>query len=154
MKTLLWLDDFRDPHKDDWLNFSPIPPPFDVIWVTTYEGFVHWIERNGLPDGICFDHDLADNHYHNDMYVSPEAYNKHYDEFEEKTGYHAAKWLIDYCIDNDKELPKFNIQSANPVGKENIKGLLNSFIKHYPKIREMKKNDDDVIDYTERLDGY
>lgn len=24
MKTLLWVDDARNPFEDDWLNFSPI----------------------------------------------------------------------------------------------------------------------------------
>lgn len=24
MKTLLWLDDVRNPSQNDWLNFSPI----------------------------------------------------------------------------------------------------------------------------------
>jgi hypothetical protein len=45
----------------------------------------------------------------------------------EKTGYDAAKWLIDYCIDNKLDLPIWNCQSANPVGKDNINGILNSF---------------------------
>ena len=42
----------------------------------------------------------------------------------------CAKWLVDYCIDNQLTLPLYNIQSANPVGKENIDGLLKNFIKH------------------------
>lgn len=24
MKTLLWVDDYRNPFENDWLNFSPI----------------------------------------------------------------------------------------------------------------------------------
>jgi len=137
MKKLLWLDDYRNPFEDNWLNFSPIPiNQLEVVWVKSYNEFVEWIKKNGLPDGICFDHDLADDHYHKDMFVSSKAYNEYYKEFDEKTGYHAAKWLIDYCIDNNKELPKFNIQSANPVGKENIRSLLNNFIKRYPEIKK------------------
>jgi hypothetical protein len=38
--------------------------------------------------------------------------------------------LVDYCIDNNKVLPEYAIQSANPVGRENIDGLLKNFIKH------------------------
>ena len=139
MKNLLFLDDYRDPFsKDGWLNFSPIPPPYHATWVKSYDEFVDWITKNGLPDGICFDHDLADEHYHKDMYLGHETYNKHYGTFKEKTGYEAAKWLVDYCIDNDKELPKFNVHSANPVGKANIRSLLTNFMVKYPKIKDKK----------------
>jgi len=30
----------------------------------------------------------------------------------------------------DKELPLYNIQSANPVGKDNIDSLLKNYLKH------------------------
>ena len=41
----------------------------------------------------------------------------------------CAKWLVEYCIDNNKKLPLYNIQSANSVGRENIDSLLKSFNK-------------------------
>jgi hypothetical protein len=47
-----------------------------------------------------------------------------------KSGFDCAKWLVDYCIDNKFQIPEWNIQSANPVGKENINGLLNNAKKH------------------------
>jgi len=117
MKKLLWLDDIRDPNTDNWLEFSPISKPYDVIWVKKYREFISWIEENGLPDAICFDHDLSDIHINKSTY-------------KEKTGYDCAKWVVDYCIDNDKELPLYNIQSANPVGKANIDGYFQSFLKN------------------------
>ena len=116
-KTLLWLDDIRNPFENDWLVFSPIEQPFEVIWVKKYHQFVSWIQENGLPDGICFDHDLSDIHINKSTY-------------KEKTGYDAAKFLVEYCLDNKLKIPKWNIQSANPVGKDNINGLLMSFIKN------------------------
>lgn len=116
-KNLLWLDDIRNPFENDWLVFSPIEQPFEVIWVKKYHEFVSWITENGLPDGICFDHDLSDIHINKSTY-------------KEKTGYDAAKWLVEYCLDNKLKIPKWNIQSANPVGKDNINGLLMSFIKN------------------------
>jgi hypothetical protein len=117
MKTLLWLDDVRDPFEyldaEDgpigWLVFSPLSHPFKTIWVKSYDEFTQWIEANGLPDGICFDHDISS---------------------EEKTGYDAAKWLCNYCDDKNLSLPLWNIQSANPVGKENIKSYLTNYAKH------------------------
>jgi hypothetical protein len=129
---LLWLDDVRDPDdlKANWLVFSPIPRDkiTNVVWVKSYNEFVAEITLNGLPDGICFDHDLADEHYDPEMFgESLEEYNELYSKFKEKTGMCAAKWLIDYCISNSLKLPKCSSQSANPIGKENILGILNNF---------------------------
>lgn len=116
MKRLLWLDDVRDPHENDWLVFSPIHPPYEVVWVKDYTEFTHYIGLWGTPDAICFDHDLNDIHETENGEI-------------EKTGMDCAKWLIDYCIDNNKPLPKWNCQSANPVGRNNINSLLNNFKK-------------------------
>ena len=129
MKKLLWLDDVRDPNDDDWLIFSPIERPFEVHWAKTYGDFVGWISVNGLPDGICFDHDLGD-------VPSIKAETEVEEWFSiqagrEYTGYDCAKWLVDYCIDNDLSLPEWNIQSANPIGADNIRSLLNNFQKTY-----------------------
>lgn len=60
MSVLIWLDDARDPFENDWLVFSPIPRPFDVVWVKSYKEFTNWITKNGLPGGICFDNSLGD----------------------------------------------------------------------------------------------
>ena len=115
MKTLIWLDDSRDPLTDDWLVFSPIEQPYEVIWVKSYQEFIERISINGLPTAICFDHDL-----------DWDSQN-----IEEKTGMDCALWLVDYCMDLGLVLPLYNIQSANPVGKENIDKLLKNFIKFY-----------------------
>ena len=53
------MDDSRNPWKNDWLIFSPIGRDVDVTWVMSYNEFTDWIMVNGLPDGICFDHDLG-----------------------------------------------------------------------------------------------
>ena len=130
MKKLLWLDDIRNPLEDNWLVFSPIDQPFAVTWVKSYSQFVTWIKQNGLPDAICFDHDLG-------MDVAISAREKGMSKRqsrklkqEEKTGMDCAHWLVNYCLDNSLPLPLYNIQSANPVGKTNIDGLLKGFIKH------------------------
>lgn len=120
--TLLWLDDVRDPLQNDWLVFSPITPT-EVVWVKSYKEFINWINERGLPEAICFDHDLADISYNPEKGQSMFVYH-------EKTGYDCAKWLIDYCLDNNLDLPLYNIQSANPVGKVNIDGCLKNYIKH------------------------
>lgn len=50
--------------------------------------------------------------------------------FKEKTGYHCAKWLIYYCLDNNKKLPRIIlIHSMNNVGVKNIESLFKSALK-------------------------
>lgn len=133
MKKLLWLDDKRDPFQGKWIEYySPqfVGNEDNIIWVKNYQEFTDWITENGLPYKICFDHDLADEHY------APEEFwdDKYNDwaitqNFKEKTGYECAKWLIDYCIDNKLMPPLWVTHSANPVGAENINKILISFIQ-------------------------
>jgi hypothetical protein len=110
VKTLLWLDDFRNPYSKtmNWLKYSPIGYDVELFWIENYQEFVDFIMIYGLPDAICFDHDLGS---------------------ESLTGYDCAKWLVNYCLDNNKPLPKYGIQSDNTVGKANIDGLFKSFIR-------------------------
>ena len=139
-KILLWLDDYRNPlsKKYDWLAYSPIGRNVSVVWVKSYQEFIDYIEINGLPDGICFDHDLGNEHYSDLMFTDPEKYNELYNTFVEKTGYDCAKWLVGFCINNNKEVPPYNIQSANPVGRENIDKYLKSFISF--SMKDKSKN--------------
>lgn len=113
---LLWLDDSRDPYEDDckWQVFSPIEQPYICHWIKSYDQFVWWISRFGIPKAVCFDHDLGKN---------PDG--------SEQTGYDCAKWLVNYCMDNNLSLPLYNIQSGNNVGKENIQIYLENFKRNW-----------------------
>lgn len=98
------------------------------IIVRSYKQFTDYITINGLPDVISFDHDLAD------VFQSKETLDIH-EWFDAKgnreyTGMNCAQWLVNYCLDNGKILPRFIVHSMNPVGRENIEGLLNNFIKN------------------------
>jgi hypothetical protein len=104
----LYLDDVRVPKTEGW----------DIV--RTYEDFVSWITKNGLPDEISFDHDLAEISY--DPSTQKESF-KYY----EKTGYDAAKWLCEYCWTNGLPIPPWNVHSANPVGRDNITQLIKKF---------------------------
>lgn len=129
-QTLLWLDDVRDPYEHDWLIFSPILPPFDVFWARSYEDFVKFITRNGLPDAICFDHDLGGDVQREKVSKGMSKRQARLERQGTKTGMDCAKWLVEYCLDKKMPLPRYNIQSANPAGKANIDGLLQSFLQH------------------------
>lgn len=127
-KTMgLFLDDMRIP-KDVIEYISPVQLKeiylnTDWVIVRNYDEFVKYVTENTLPELISFDHDLADEHYCNDMSDSS------YERFKEKTGYECAKWLCDYCGDNDLKLPKYIVHSMNPIGKKNIENYLQNFIK-------------------------
>ena len=128
MKKLLWLDDIRNPFIADWL--MQYAPQFaygegETIWVKSYSEFVDWININGLPYMIAFDHDLADvKAIEGSDLVLATDFEK------EKSGFECAKWLVQYCINNKADLPQWTVQSANPVGRDNINGLLNNYRKH------------------------
>jgi hypothetical protein len=127
----LFLDDFRNP--EDVILYKPRCSYYvdrDWVIVRNYDEFVKIIKEKGIPIAVSFDHDLADEHYGLEDYV----WNNEYDQFKEKTGYHCAKWLIEYCIDNNKELPKvIFIHSMNPAGAQNIKSLFDTYYKIYGK---------------------
>jgi len=124
----LFLDDYR----------KPMSLKTTLAWdtVKNYNEFVNIIKSRGLPDFISFDHDLADAHY--------TTMNGHteidYSKATEKTGFHCAQFLIDYCMEKGLTLPKYNVHSMNPVGKENILKLLESFEKHQRKEKYEAEN--------------
>jgi len=125
MSYKLFLDDVRRPETTfHYMGLQVFNEP-DWIIVRNYYAFISLVQTKGLPELIAFDHDLADEHYkQQDFDYDREDY--------EKTGYHCAKWLIDYCMDNNKELPKeIIIHSMNPYGSRNIKSLFDTYIKVY-----------------------
>lgn len=137
MENLLWLDDIRNPflNEEGKVPTGKNGEHYNINWVLNYEQFVKWIELFGLPDAISFDHDLADEHYTPEQFWDNYEESKRFQEwrsqsYQEKTGMDCAKWLVDYCMDNKKKLPEIFVHSANPVGADNIKGLLDNFIKH------------------------
>lgn len=108
---IIWLDDIRNPKKflNNYNDYD------EVIWVHNFDEFVKNIKSNNIENiSISFDHDLG----------------------EDLSGYDCAKFLVNYCLDYNIELPKnIYIHSANPVGAENIKKL----IENYRKFRNLEK---------------
>ena len=132
MNNFLFLDDIRNP--EDAAKYTNQDIYLFKMWdtVRSYNEFVSYIENNGLPVCISFDHDLADEHYTPEEYWSDYDKSKVYQDkqhYKEKTGYDCAKWLVDYCIENKCNLPKYMCHSMNPVGKDNIINYLNNYEK-------------------------
>lgn len=123
----LFLDDVRQPGSvGNYINpvsLGEIYRKTKWVIVRNYSEFIHYINENGLPELISFDHDLAAIHYDPSTWV--ESF-----EYDEETGLDCAKWLCEYCLKENKRLPKFMVHSQNPVGKQNIKNYLENFKKH------------------------
>ena len=105
LSTILWLDDLRDP-KDHIQGDN-------IHWVKNYKQFIKWIELNGLPDIISFDHDLGGE--------------------KSRTGADALRWMLNFIIDNNLNLPHIKLHTANPIGRQNMESLINSYKKIYNK---------------------
>ena len=113
LKYYIFLDDERMPWDVTWCD---IRRDYHYNIIRNYSEFIAYISMFGLPDYISFDHDLADQHYGHGLNNDEIPYNR----YTEKTGYDAAKWLVDYCIDKGLKFPDFDVHSMNPVGRTNI----------------------------------
>lgn len=131
----LFLDDIRVPYtvfEYTGLNFYFSNNHWHIV--RNYEQFVQYIEQNGLPEFISFDHDLADSHYtppH--LWDDYEASKKWQDEqvHTEKTGYDCAMFLVEYCVQNKNKIPNWYTHSLNPVGKDKIDNLMRTARDRY-----------------------
>ena len=129
--VLLWLDDMRNPFKNNWVyDYAPQFLGETIVWVKNYDEFTGWIKNNGLPHTIAFDHDLGEDVARDKVSKGMSKRQARMQKRETISGYDCAKWLVEYCMDNDLDLPNWIVQSANPVGKDNINGLLNNYLKH------------------------
>jgi len=108
----LFLDDVR---TIEMIYDKSMESEFDIV--RTYSAFVNYIKTKGLPNYISFDNDLG---LGKDGKVAPD-------------GLAAAKWLV-YESGLDLKDLEFKVHSANPVAAEQIKGLLNNYIKHLKSI--------------------
>jgi hypothetical protein len=117
----LFLDDVRVPKQVTWVDL----PLVEWTIVRSYDEFIQTIKQRGLPATVSFDHDLGYEHYPTGPQTGQEVIN--YSKFNEKTGYHCAQWMCEYCCENGLELPKCYVHSFNLVGKRNIEQTLSSY---------------------------
>ena len=132
--TILWLDDMRNPltyfakkgkaaqsgafvRNNEYYTdiFNQYEPNF--VWVKNLQEFAKYIETNGLPDLVSFDHDLG---------VGLEK------------GAVCANWLVNYCKKTNQQLPKCYAHSANPNGRRDINAILGLSEKVSVKITKSK----------------
>ena len=116
MHWTLFLDDIRNPQD----VLYPYVVNTDFTIARSFDEAVQFVIAKGVPNFISFDHDLADEHYETGT--------------GEKTGHSFAKWFADFVIDNNLKLPldfKYYVHSWNPVGAENIRKYMVSFLDYY-----------------------
>jgi len=126
----LFLDDVRVPKDVTWVLIGTgksynegISAPWEIV--RSYKDAIKWVEKNGFPDVISFDHDLGYSgvSFSNGIAVVTDSH-------EERSGYDFAKWLIEYDLDTNT-MPKdfkFTVHSMNPVGVKNITNLLENYM--------------------------
>jgi hypothetical protein len=127
-KYNLFLDDIRHPYSClKYVRDVPLEiySKHDWMIVRNYDEFVEAITFHGLPTLISFDHDLGEAHYAIDFQDWNDYSSNDLGVVE--TGLDAAKWLINYCMDHKLALPECYVHSMNPVGRENIRKLLENF---------------------------
>lgn len=127
----LFLDDYRLPEEAAKYMYMELGSDnlkyIKDAWfvVRNYNDFVTFIRAHGMPNHISFDHDLGKGHYHKNYTGTELDYAGDFGD--EKTGWHAAHWLINYHMDNQGPWPTWWVHSMNPVGKDNIKSLLKNY---------------------------
>ena len=118
----IFLDDVRIPTQVTWAD---IPQYQHYSLVRNYNEFISLILARGLPKYVCYDHDLANEHYSDAFRNVALPYNS----YTEKTGYDCAKWLVAYCAERKIKHPPYIVHSLNPVGKKNIETYIDSYNK-------------------------
>jgi hypothetical protein len=99
------LDDERMPQDVTLIDYPSNIKVDDWSVVRSYKEAIEWINLNGLPDFISFDNDLG----------------------EQKEGKDVVKYVIEYCIDNNKDFPSCAVHSKNPIASDFIVGLIDCY---------------------------
>lgn len=118
----IFLDDIRTPLGTTHVTI----PNYPYTIVRDYEDFCIAVEEyyrdtGEAPCYVTFDHDLSELQY---------IENTDYNDPNEKTGFHCAKWLIEFCDKNNLDFPDYGVHSMNPIGKQNIISLIESYKKN------------------------
>ena len=89
-------------------------PNYDADIVRSSQEAIQYIQTNGMPDFISFDHDLGG----------------------DDTAMIVVDWIINSYLDNQLKIKddfRFGVHSQNPIGKKNIEVKLNRFLDLFIK---------------------
>lgn len=112
----LFLDDIRIPSMSHnnmrglGINYSPTE---NWVIARDYFEFIDIVNKHfDEIDLVSFDHDLA-------CVKNGREY----------TGKDAADYLINYCLDNNKNFPNWYAHTDNTSGRQNIIGSITSYLR-------------------------
>ena len=112
----LFIDDERNLEDVTWAPWQIQEKYRNEDWAIArnlWEVQLQIIKNGCFPSFVSFDHDLGD---------------------DTPSGHEIAKFMIDVDImEQAVGFPEnfdFYVHSKNPIGKANIEGLLNSYLKH------------------------
>ena len=93
-----------------FIDDERFPVDSSFVVVRSSAEAMDWVKANGIPQHICFDHDLGG----------------------DDTSMVFLKQLSEWMMDNWKTFPEgfsYGIHSQNPVGRENIKGWMTNMLR-------------------------
>ena len=134
-KKCLFLDDVREVEQaflwdknKSLIGASGIAAcKWDIV--RSYEEFIAYIQKHGIPDVVSFDNDLWDVSYELMTNPTNEELTKQFQmigwqDFKIKTGAHCAEFLVGACKAYDKPIPEYYIHTANSAARPIIKEIL------------------------------
>lgn len=132
----LFLDDDRVPQNafcwDENMSLWDMSGIKHGEWaiVRSYDQFVEYVEKNGIPDVVSFDNDLFDvrNPKVSVEELKDQFMMKDWQNFTIKTGAHCAQYLVAQCVIHGKPIPKYFVHSANNIGRKVIRKILEDAI--------------------------
>ena len=103
---------------------SAFHPNLLVEWTfaRSYAEFVRIVTGRGKPLRVSFDHDLHESHYKLGQESGFKTFD--YTQCTVETGYHAAVWFALWCAERNMMLPEVYVHTMNPIGKINIRKLV------------------------------
>lgn len=119
MKTIVFLDDERNPEDVTWMPAFRRSDEINWIVVRNYAQFtalVKSLSKEQLEQyQWSFDHDLQD-------FVNDREY----------TGKHCLQYLLDVCTYAHEWIayPTVYWHTQNPVGRESMSGLYNAYVSY------------------------
>ena len=129
-RKCLFLDDVREVKDaylyDDGKTLEDASGIARGHWeiVRSYDEFVQWVQKNGVPDVVSFDVDLCEDHMK--YYMQKARIDNYWDHvfFKVKCGVHCAEYLLDFCENTPTPFPKWFIHSANHFGRDELRKIL------------------------------
>ena len=134
-KRCLFLDDVREV-KEAFLwdmRATLIEESGISEWkwdiVRSYDEFVAYIEKYGIPDIVSFDNDLWNVQEELQKNPTSEKLAKQFQmigwqDFDIKTGAHCAQYLVEACKARKVSIPKYYIHTANSAARPIIREIM------------------------------